>query len=106
MAFCAEVVDSLINLSEKVSKYREDTDSLVPKKQYVEWQALFKSGESFADVSAPSEGGVHVEVWCERERLRNAAVAAREEATAAPHFKEPPLKRARRARPRRPPRRR
>ena len=58
MAFCTEVVDSLINLSEKVSKYREDTDSLVPKKQYVEWQVLFKSGESFADVSAPSEGGV------------------------------------------------
>ena len=26
---------------------------------------------------------MHVEVWCERERLRNAAVAAREEATAA-----------------------
>ena len=34
MAFCTEVVDSLINLSEKVSKYREDTDSLVPKKQH------------------------------------------------------------------------
>ena len=47
--FCAQLLDALVTVSEKAADHRENTGALVPRKEYLEWVALFAAGVLTAD---------------------------------------------------------
>ena len=47
--FCAQLLDALVTVSEKAADHREKTGALVPRKEYLEWVALFAAGVLTAD---------------------------------------------------------
>ena len=47
--FCAQLLDALVTVSEKAADHRENTGALVPRKEYLEWVALFAAGVPTAD---------------------------------------------------------
>lgn len=62
--FCTQLLEALVSISEKAADHREKTGSLVPRKEYLEWVALFAAGVQSQDSDSFGESreDEHVDV--------------------------------------------